>query len=61
MRGKMKGDRITIDLARMNRQPCIRDMRLDVRRVVELAASYPEREEFGMGREKLGAGSAVGL
>jgi uncharacterized protein (DUF433 family) len=43
---KMKLDRITIDPARMNGQPCIRNMRLTVRRVVELAATYPNREEF---------------
>jgi len=37
-------DRITIDPARMNGQPCVRNMRLTVRRVVELAAMYPNRE-----------------
>jgi len=42
----MKLDRITIDHARMNGQPCIRNMRLTVRRVVELAAIYPDREEL---------------
>lgn len=42
----MKLDRITIDPARMNGQPCIRRMRLTVRRVVELAATYPDREEM---------------
>jgi uncharacterized protein (DUF433 family) len=39
-------DRITIDPARMNGQPCLRDMRLTVRRVVELAAIYPDRAEL---------------
>jgi uncharacterized protein (DUF433 family) len=39
-------DRITIDPARMNGQPCIRNMRLTVRRVIELAAIYPDREEL---------------
>ena len=39
-------DRITIDPARMNGQPCVRNMRLTVRRVVELAAFYPNREEL---------------
>ena len=39
-------DRITIDPARMNGQPCVRNMRLTVRRVVELAALYPNREEL---------------
>ena len=43
---KMKLDRITIDPARMNGQPCIRNMRLTVRRVVELAATYPDRDEL---------------
>ena len=42
----MKFDRITINPAQMNGQPCIRDMRLTVRRVVELAAFYPNREEL---------------
>lgn len=42
----MKLDRITIDPARMNGKPCIRNMRLTVRRVVELAAIYPAREEL---------------
>jgi uncharacterized protein (DUF433 family) len=42
----MTFDRITVDPARMNGQPCIRDMRLTVRRVVELAAFYPDREEL---------------
>ena len=39
-------DRITIDPARMNGQPCVRDLRLTVRRVVELAAFYPDRKEL---------------
>jgi uncharacterized protein (DUF433 family) len=39
-------DRITNDSARMNGQPCIRDLRLTVRRVIELLAIYPEREEL---------------
>jgi uncharacterized protein (DUF433 family) len=42
----MAFDRITADPARMNGQPCIRNMRLTVRRVVELAAYYPNREEL---------------
>jgi uncharacterized protein (DUF433 family) len=42
----MKLDRITINPARMNGQPCIRDLRLTVRRVVELLAVYPDREEL---------------
>jgi uncharacterized protein (DUF433 family) len=42
----MKLDRVTIDPARMNGQPSIRNMRLTVRRVVELVAIYPDREEL---------------
>ena len=38
--------RITINPARVNGQPCIPTMRLTVRRVVELAAIYPDREEL---------------
>lgn len=36
-------DRITMNPARMNGQACVRDLRLTVRRVVELVALYPER------------------
>lgn len=39
-------DRITIDPEQMNGQPCIRGMRLTVRRVVEAAALYPDRAEL---------------
>lgn len=39
-------DRITIDPAKMNGQPCIRGMRLTVRRVVEAVAAYPDRDEL---------------
>ncbi len=39
-------DRITVDPAVMNGQPCIRGMRLTVRRVVEAAALYPDRNEL---------------
>lgn len=42
----MKLDRITSDPARLNGQPCVRDLRLTVRRVVELAAIYPDRSEL---------------
>jgi uncharacterized protein (DUF433 family) len=41
-----KLDRITINPAVMNGQPCIRGMRLTVRRVVEAAALYPDRDEL---------------
>ncbi len=36
-------DRITIDPNQMNGQPCIRNMRLAVRRVLEAFALYPNR------------------
>jgi uncharacterized protein (DUF433 family) len=36
-------DRITIDPTKMNGQPCIRGMRLTVRRVLEGLALYPDR------------------
>ncbi|MBK5968365.1 MULTISPECIES: DUF433 domain-containing protein [Thiorhodovibrio] len=39
-------DRITIDPEQMNGQPCIRSMRLTVKRVVEAAALYPDRAEL---------------
>lgn len=38
-------DRITIEPEKMNGQPCIRGMRLTVRRVVKLVATYPDRQE----------------
>ena len=39
-------DRITTDPARMNGEPCIRNMRLTVRRVLEALATYPNRAEL---------------
>jgi uncharacterized protein (DUF433 family) len=42
----MKPDRITINPNKMNGQPCLRDMRLTVMRVVELAALYPNHAEL---------------
>lgn len=39
-------DRITVDPKQMNGQPCIRGMRLTVRRVVEAVSLYPNREEL---------------
>ena len=41
-----KFDRITINSARMNGEPCIRDLRLTVRRVLEALALYPDRAEL---------------
>ncbi len=42
----MKLDRITTNPKRMNGQPCIRNLRLTVRRVIELLATYSDREEL---------------
>lgn len=42
----MKLDRITSNPNQMNGQPCIRNLRLTVRRVLELVATYPDREEL---------------
>lgn len=42
----MKLDRIQIDPERMGGQPTIRNLRLTVRRVVELLALYPDRNEL---------------
>jgi uncharacterized protein (DUF433 family) len=39
-------DRITSDPAVLNGQPCIRGMRLTVRRVLEALAVYPDRAEL---------------
>jgi uncharacterized protein (DUF433 family) len=42
----MAFDRITCDPGLLNGQPCIRNLRLTVRRVVEAVAAYPDREEL---------------
>ncbi len=42
----MKLNRITSNPTRMNGQPCIRNLRLTVRRVIELLATYADREEL---------------
>ncbi len=42
----MQLDRITRNPAQMNGQPCIRGMRLTVRRVLEAMALYPDRNEL---------------
>jgi len=39
-------DRITSDPRIMNGQPCVRGMRLTVRRVLEAVATYPDRAEL---------------
>ena len=41
-----KFDRITVDPNQMNGQPCIRGMRLTVRRVLEAISLYPDRKEL---------------
>lgn len=38
--------RITCDPKRMNGQPCVRQLRLTVRRVVEAVATYPKRKDL---------------
>ena len=43
---KIQFDLITRDPAVMNGQPCIRGMRLTVRRVLEAMATYPDRNEL---------------
>ncbi len=42
----MTFDRITADPKKMNGQPCIRGMRLTVKRVLEALSLYPDREEL---------------
>lgn len=54
----MQLDRITVDPAVMNGQPCIRSMRLTVRRVLEALTLYPDwdvlmREYPGLEREDI--------
>ena len=39
-------DRITIEADKMNGQPCIRGMRLPVKRVLALISQYPDRQEL---------------
>lgn len=39
-------DRITCDPKKLNGQPCIRGLRITVRRVLEALATYPNREEL---------------
>ena len=42
----MKLERIAYNPKIMNGQPCIRNLRLTVRRVIELLAVYPDRLEL---------------
>ncbi len=39
-------DRITIEPGKMGGHPCIRGMRITVRRVLEILATYPDRAEL---------------
>lgn len=39
-------ERITSNPNRMNGQPCIRNLRITVRRLIQLLAMYPNREEL---------------
>jgi uncharacterized protein (DUF433 family) len=39
-------NRITADPSRLDGEPCIRDLRLTVRRVLEAVAIYPDRSEL---------------
>jgi uncharacterized protein (DUF433 family) len=39
-------DRISIEPGKMGGQPCIRGMRITVRRVLEILASYPDRKDL---------------
>ena len=39
-------DRITVDPAKCGGKPCIRGMRITVRRVLEIMASYRDRDEI---------------
>ena len=39
-------DRITIDPGQMSGQPCIRGMRLTVKRVLEALSIYPDKTEL---------------
>lgn len=42
----MKLDRITTDPAKLSGAPCVRNLRLTVRRVLEALATYPNRDEL---------------
>lgn len=42
----MPFNRISVDPNRMNGQPCIRQLRLTVKRVVEAASIYPDRADL---------------
>jgi len=46
MQLKAPFDRITIEPGKMGAQPCIRGMRITVRRVLEIVATYTDRSEL---------------
>ena len=46
MQLKAPFDRITIEPGKMGGQPCVRGMRITVRRVLEILATYAERREL---------------
>jgi uncharacterized protein (DUF433 family) len=39
-------DRITIEPGKLGGQPCIRGMRMTVRRVLDILATYPDRRDL---------------
>ena len=39
-------DRITVEPGKLGGRPCIRGMRISVQRVLEILATYPDREEI---------------
>lgn len=39
-------DRITVDPGKMGGQPCVRGMRITIRRVLEILATYPDRADL---------------
>jgi uncharacterized protein (DUF433 family) len=39
-------DRITIEPGKLGGQPCIRGMRVTVRRVLDILATYPDRRDL---------------
>jgi uncharacterized protein (DUF433 family) len=43
---KVPFDRITIEPDKMGGQPCIRGLRITVKRVLEVLATYPDRREL---------------
>jgi uncharacterized protein (DUF433 family) len=43
---RMRFDLITVEPGKMNGQPCVRGLRLTVRRLLELIELYPDRAEL---------------